>query len=248
MENNSFSKKRIIHIGIMTFILIMLIVIVTCMIIKYTVEGEKKLPFNIKKMNVISTAESKLLNETTDEWVSNIIQRNDISFTIEKNNSYKKNDTIKKIIFENFRTENTNKDFMINIYKPSTSVTDYIYSEEYIVQQSLEYVGGLKTNTETLQINNQGGTIGFSVIIENIGEYKFTENEKLNIDGRLLKKVGIEKKDIEFKLFFDIIIETDSGNKFKSNMELNLPVGDITQTGVEILEENSFKKFIFKRI
>ena len=47
---------------------------------KYTVEGEKNLPFKIAKINIVSTAESNLIEEENDEeeWRSKMLQKNDI--------------------------------------------------------------------------------------------------------------------------------------------------------------------------
>ena len=136
---------------------------------------------------------------------------------------------------------------IVNIYRPTTSVETYDYSDEYKIQDSLEYLGGQSTNTETLQINNQGGLIGFSITSDNLGEYVFDENEKLPSDGRLLDKAGIKSEDINFKISFDLIIETESNHKFKANIVLDLPTGNILEEGVGTLEDTELENVIFKR-
>ena len=57
--------------------------------------------------------------------------------------------------------------------------------------------------------------IGFSITSDNLGEYIFSENEKLPSDGRLLAKAGIKEEDINLQISFDLIIETESEHKFK---------------------------------
>ena len=141
-----------------------------------------------------------------------------------------------------------NQDIQVNIYRPGVTANDYIYTEEYIVENNLEYVGALSTNTENLQINNQGGLIGFSVVSNNIGEYVFSVNEKIPGDGKIFKLAGIQENDIKFKISFDMIIETSKGNKFKSRISLDLPTGNIIEEGVGTLEATSLEKVIFKRI
>ena len=210
MKQNSFSKKRIIHICVIISILIMLIVIVSALMLKYHIEGEQNLPFNLSEISIVSTAESDITQNNDGNWNARILQKNDIFFVIEKNDNYK-------------------------------------YSDENKVQNSLEYLGAQNTNTETLQINNQGGIIGFSVASDNLGEYIFSKDEKLPSDGRLLAKAGVKAEEMNFKISFDIIIETESGHKFKSNIVLDLPTGNILEEGVGTLEDTELNDVIFKR-
>lgn len=248
MKQNSFSKKRIIHIYVVIFIVVMLILIAALFMFKYHVEGEKNLPFRVKKINIISTAESSLNQDENGVWHAGILQKNDISFVIEKNSKYKKEETIKKVSFDNFNITKQNENMVVNIYRPTNSVNTYNYIDEYKIQNSLEYFGAQETSTEEFQINNQGGLIGFSVTSDNLGEYIFTENEKVPSDGKLLAKAGIKAEDMNFKLSFDLIIETETGHKFKSNMVLDLPTGDILKDGVGTLEDTELENVIFKRI
>lgn len=246
MKRSSFSKKRIIHTFVLIFIAIMIMVIAALLMFKYHVEGEKNLPFNVNRINIVSTAESDLSQDQEGVWHAAILQKNDIFFTIEKNNNYKKEELIKKVSFENFQVIKTNENMVVEIYRPSESASTYNYSEEYKIQ-NLEYIGGQSTNTETLQINNQGGLIGFSIASDNLGEYIFSENEKLPSDGRLLAKAGIKSEDINFKVSFDLIIETESDHKFKANIVLDLPTGNILEEGVGSLEDTQLENVIFKR-
>lgn len=247
MKRSSFSKKRIIHIYIVIFILIMIIAIAGLLMFKYHVEGEKKLPFNVKKINIVSTAESNITQDEEGIWHAGILQKNDVFFIIEKNSDYKKEDAIKKVRFENFQIIKLNENMIVDIYRPTTSVNTYSYSDEYKIQDSLEYLGGLATNTETLQINNQGGLIGFSITSDNLGEYIFSENEKVPSDGTLLAKAGVEVGDINFQISFDLIVETESEHKFKANIILDLPTGNILEDGVGTLEDTELNDIIFKR-
>jgi len=246
MNLNSFSKKRIIHTYIVIVIVIMIILIASLLMFKYHVEGETNLPFVVKKINIISTAESDLNQDEEGVWHAGILQKNDVFFTIEKNSNYKKQELIKKISFENFQVTKTNENMVVEIYRPTISASTYNYSEEYKVQR-LDYQGGQFTNTEVLQINNQGGLIGFSITSGNLGEYIFSENEKLPSDGRLLAKAGIKSEDINFKISFDLIIETESNHKFKANITLDLPTGNILEEGVGSLENTELTDVVFKR-
>ena len=247
MKRSSFSKKRIIHIYAIIFVVIIILLFAFVLMFKYHVEGEQNLPFNLKKINIISTAESALSQDEQEVWHAKILQKNDIFFVIEKNSNYKKEETIKKILFENFEVTKSNENMIVSLYRPTISVDKYIYSEEYKIENSLKYEGGLNTNTEVLQINNQGGIIGFSVTSENIGEYVFKENEILPSDGRLLAKANVNSEDMKFELSFDIIVETNENHRFKTNMKIDLPTGNILEEGVGRLEDTDLNNVIFKR-
>ena len=215
---------------------------------KYQVEGEKNLPFNLKEINIVSTAESNIKNDENDMWRAEILQKNDIFFVIEKNSNYKKEEAIKSIKFENFQIIKSNENMEISMYKPTTSINTYKYTDEYKIKDSIQYIGGQTTNTETLQINNQGGVIGFCITTDNLGEYTFGKEEKLPSDGRLLAKAGVKENDIKFQVLFDLIVETETGNKFKANINLDLPTGNILKEGVGTLQDTELEDVVFKRI
>ena len=247
MKRSSFNKKRIIHIYVIVFVVTMIAIVTAALMFKYHIEGEKNLPFILKKINVISTAKSNIAKDEEEMWHAGILQKNDVFFVIEKNNNYKKEEAIKRISFENFKVIKLNDEMIVKLYRPTTSVSTYNYMDEYKIEKSLELLGGMSTDLETLQINNQGGTIGFSIVADNIGEYIFKENEKVPSDGRLLAKAGIKNEDINFTISFDLIIETESDYRFKSNLILDLPTGNILENGVGTLEDTEMKNVIFKR-
>ena len=248
MKQSSFSKKRIIHLVIIVFIVIMLIFISGILVLKYSVEGEQNLPFKIKKINIISTAESDIKQDDEENWHAGILQKNDVFLIIEKDENYKKIDTIKNIKIENIKIEQSNKNALIDIFRPTTNEFNYAYIDRYKIKQELQYEGALETNIENLQINNQGGIIGFSVTQKNLGEYNFSINEKVPSDGKLLAKAGLTDNDIKFSISFDMIIETGNENKFKTNINLELPIGNILKEGVSTEENSNLENIIYKRI
>jgi len=247
MKRSSFLKKRIIHIYAIIFVVIIILLFACALMFKYHVEGEQNLPFNLNKINIVSTAESSLSLDEEESWHANILQKNDIFFVIEKNSNYKKDETIKKVSFENFEITKFKEDMLVSIYRPTTSIDKYTYAEEYKIENSLQYQGGTNTNTELLQINNQGGVIGFSVASGNIGECVFKENKILPSDGTLLAEANVNLEDIKFEISFDIIIETNENHRFKTNIKLQLPTGNIIEEGVGTLEDTELEDVIFKR-
>ena len=81
-----------------------------------------------------------------------------------------------------------------------------------------------------------------------IAEYVYPENEEQPSDGKLLEKAGIKGEDVNFKITFDLIIETESEHKFKSNITLDLPTGNILQDGIGTLEDTQLENVVFKRL
>ena len=58
---------------------------------------------------------------------------------------------------------------------------------------------------------------------------------------------GAKAEEIKFEISFDLVIETNSENRFKSRITLNLPTKNILEEGVGRLEETELKNVIFKR-
>lgn len=247
LNNNSINKKTI-NMYIFIIFIIIIFIVVGILMLKYHVEGEKNLPFNLTKIGIISTGDTVVTNDTEGNLKAELIAKNNIYFYIDKNPKYNKEEIITKILFDNFVITKTNEKGEVKIYKPSKNDNIYEYSEQYEIKDSLEYNGADVTNTETIEIGNQGGLIGLSIAIRNLGEYTPTKNEKLISDGTLLNKGNVTLEDTQIKASFDITIQTESGNKFKSNIILDLPTGNILQDGVNAIEKTDATQFIFKRI
>ncbi len=71
-------------------------------------------------------------------------------------------------------------------------------------------------------------------------------SEATIIDGTMLKNMNITDEDIKFAVNFDFVINTN-GKKYKTNIKLDLPPSEITQSGKSSLEITDTSKYIFKR-
>ena len=244
-DSNKNIKKYVL-----LFALIIAISIIIFIIIKYSVEGEKNIPFNITKLTIISSAETEELENNDNLYQANIIQKNDIYLAIEKNEKYKKQDAIKKITFNNFSIIQQGITGTIKIYRPCLEEKKYIYTDNYEVTDSLEVYGDLNTNLkmEKMTISNQGGVLEFSIVLDNIGKITYEENESIISDGTLLTRLNLGTTDIETIVSFDMLIELSSGKTFKTTIELELPVGDIAKDGVCTNENVNLDKLVFKRV
>ena len=245
MINNLKDK---IKTSIAATIVLLLIFIAIVITLKYNVEGETNMPFKLNKIVIGSMVIGSDDNKLTDTIENNIVQNNGIYFEIKKNENYKKDAVIDSIEIANIEITKAPKKGHLKIYMPNTTENKkFTYSDEFILESnSLTYKGGSKTDTTTLQINNQGGIIAIAFGNTNLGTYNLT-NQDLVIDGTMLTNMGISDEDIKFSVNFDFIINSQ-GKKFKTNISLDLPPSEITTSGKSSLEITDTSNFIFKRV
>ena len=132
--------KKAIKASLSIVLLAIILVTVVIIIMKYNVEGEKNMPFKLSKITIISTAEGieDLQNDNNSKWKLNILQNNDIYFTISKNEEYNKEDIIESIKIENIRVVNEPKLGEIKAYMPnSLDGRIYQYKDEYVITDKL---------------------------------------------------------------------------------------------------------------
>ena len=243
MEDFQKKFRKVINFFIAVFVLALIITIICLIILKYEVEGEDNMPFELSELVVVSTAEGVDI-EGEAMWNFNLVQNNDVYLHVEKNKNYKETEIIKNIIIDNFKI---NKDKNIAIYKPSSDENKvYDYKEESIVEDSMIYKGSENTNIKELQISNQGGVISFRICNKDLGQYSSNDEEIIH-DGKMLSKININYEDIKFEMSFDITVELVSNTKYTGTINLELPVGNIIQSGKSSIEKTDFSDVVFKR-
>lgn len=179
------------------------------------------------------------------KWNLNLIQNNDVYIDIIKNKNYGKEEIIDKVIIDNFKIEDEPQKGEIKIYRPDSESLSFTNKEEYKVEDEIEYKGAEKSNLNNLEIANQGGLIILRYVNENLGNYK-TEEEEIIHDGTLLSKIGLTNEDIQFKVSFDISIELNSGKKYKANVNIEMPIGNLIGEGTTNKQING-SEIVFKR-
>lgn len=173
MDDFSDKTKKVIYFFIGIFIISLLIMIIWLLILKYNVEGENNMPFELSQMVVVSTAEG-INTEGDRTWNFDLMQNNDIYIHLSKNKNYNDKEIIKRISIKNFNIKNAPQKGEITIYKPSKNdKKTYEYLDEYIVEDSLVYDGNEKENLKELQIANQGGVIAFRYTNKNLRKVFF---------------------------------------------------------------------------
>lgn len=240
--------KDKIKTAIAFVILVILIFIAITITYKYSVEGEINMPFKLSKI-VIGSMVVSSDNPISDNVLENdIVQNNGIYFEIKKNENYKKDAVIDSVTIDNINIIKKPNKGDIKIFVPNTTENKkFTYSNEFILEGNrLTYKGASKSDTTTLEINNQGGIVAIAFGNMQLGTYTLT-SEDLVIDGTMLKNMNITDEDINFSVNFDIIIDTE-GKKYKTNMTLDLPTAQITEEGKASLEITDTSKYVFKRM
>lgn len=154
--------KKTIHFSVVVIILSLVIMVICLLMLKYAVEGEHNMPFELSQLIVVSTAEGIENSQNENIWNFDLRQNNDVCIYIEKNKNYKDTEIIKKITVNNIRIESEPKKGKIITYRPSENETNlYEYADNYIVNNELVYLGSETTNVKNLEIANQGGVIIF---------------------------------------------------------------------------------------
>ena len=240
-------KKQIIKlcIAITTFAIIILLVITS--MIRYEVEGDKNMPFNLTKMIIISTAEG---TETKGKkkWNFDVYQNNDVYIYVDKNEKYRGNEkNIKSVRIENISITKSPTKGEVKVYMPnSVEGRLFSYKDEYLVDQKLEYKGASESNSKTLEIGENGGNALLRFSNTGLGQYSSDNDKEIVHDGTLLKKIKVSNEEITFDVAFDLVITVDNCS-YRANILLQMPCGNITEEGTCSLEKTDFSDVIFKR-
>lgn len=247
MKISELKGKKIVHICVILGIIVLILIIAGIIMLRYQVEGETNLPFELTKMIVVSTAESNEIEAVADtKWNFSVNQYNDIYLEIQKNDEYTKNTNIKNITLENFVIEKNSGAENIKLYR-ANSEGKVVEDEAHLVGSSLTYKGEKETNLDELKISNQGSIILLRSVNQNVCEVRSNDEEIIH-DGTLLAKGNANSEDLNYKLSFDVVIETSRDIKYKGTISIELPTGDVQTQGKTQLEKTDFSDVIFKRM
>ena len=239
-------NKKYFHIVMIIIIITIFLFILGIFVLRYHVEGETNMPFELSKICIISTSEG-IDKETTDaKWAFDVYQSNDIFLYIDKNNAYGKTEAIQSIQVSNIQIEASQKE-NIKIYKPDEQEEKLIFkNKEENMVETIEYVGAMESNIKQQKISNQGGIVAFRCSNNNLANY--TSNDEEINHYELLKKAGITKEDLKMKITFDLHIKLEEGKEYQSSIYLDFPVEDVIEKGTTSIEITNLKDFIFKRV
>lgn len=242
-----FTKTKMFHLCMVIVIIAVILFAVGIIALRYAVEGETNMPFELSKITVISSSEGKDKVVEASKWAFDINQNNDIYLYIEKNDNSNKQEIIKEIEINNINVEKNTEKGEIKIYKPTTAEEATIFSnKEENEIQSIIYTGDLQSDLKQQKVSNQGGIIAFRYGLNNVSEY-LSQEEEIN-HSELLKKSNVTEEDLKAKLIFDIIIRLESGKEYKASISLDVPVEGIVEKGTTSIEKTDLSDVVFKRI
>ena len=241
------NKKQTIKLMVSIAVLALILILVLMSMIKYEVEGEQNMPFKLSKIIVISTAEGLEKEESKTKWNFDIYQNNDVYFYIDSNTE-DENLLIKSVTIDNIEIVKSPQIGEVKAYMPNSEAGRfYNFDEQFLVDEKLEYKGASQSSSTELQIGSKGGTTWICFNNMGIGTYSSNKDDKIVHDGTWLKKLDIQKEDVEFTVSFDYTIETTKA-KYMANITLDLPTGDISKDGSSHLEKTDMSDIIFKRV
>lgn len=245
---NRIINTRQFHICMVVFIMFLILFVVGLLSLKYNVEGEVNLPFYLSKIAVISGVEGDNVEDANNKWNLSVNQNNDIYLYIKKNDQYKETEIIKSIELNNFNIKENSKIGELKLLRPDNIMENVIFSNSTDSEvDKIEYLGDMDSNIKNLKISNQGGLVVFRYAVKNIGNYISNEDEEIN-HSELLKKLSINNDDLKFKVTFDILINLNSDKTYKANMELELPIDNVVDNGIQSKEFTDLKNIVFKRM
>lgn len=240
------TKTKSFHICMIMVIIVAILFIVGMLVLRYNVEGETNMPFELSKIAIISSQEGIDDGQTDTRWSFNVHQANDIYLYIDKNENYDKTEVIQSINVDNIQVEADNTE-NIKLYKPDAQEEKVIfkYKDEDIVE-NIEYTGDMESDLKNLKISNQGGIVAFRCSNNDVANYK-SNDEEIN-HNELLKKCNITNEDLQIKLSFHLTIKLESGKEYQAEIKLELPTGNVVENGNASTEITDLDNIIFKRI
>lgn len=206
------------------------------------------MPYKLKEVVIKSSINSENI-DSKNLWDLELSQANDIYIYIEKDKENNKNEKIQSASIENIKIKNYKGSDNIKVLLPTGKSLKDIYenSTKDYRNEKIEYIGSSIDSLESHDICENGGMIALRVYNQNIGKYQSTKDTKVTYDGSLLKKANIDEEDLKFLVSMDLVIETDSGIKYKTNLQYEMPVDKFEDSGVKTKTINEFSDVIFRR-
>ena len=166
-KNTKNALKKSIFIAF----LIIIVTIVFSIVVRYDVEGEVSLPYSLERILIVSKVSTSNNEDPANLWNISLEEDNDVYLYITKTDE-ESTDTIQSITLENFRVTNEGEIGEPIIYRPTGDLANlYDLSEQNYLGSSITYTGAKVDTLKTLEVRNEGGTIGFRASLENLGNY-----------------------------------------------------------------------------
>lgn len=243
-------RKQTIKLISAVTILVLLFLFVVIMMIKYEVEGEKNMPFKLSKIIAVGTVEGiEKEDNNKKEWDIDIYQNNDILFYIDKNEENAAEDElIKSVKISDIKITKAPQKGTIKTYMPNSKAgRPYVYDDQFLVQEKLEYRGGSQSSSTNLEVGSKGGSVKICFSNAAIGNYKSKKDTQLVHNSTLLKKINVTNAEISFSVSFNFTIETTKA-KYQAKISLDLPTNNLDEEEKSYFEKTDMSDVVFKRV
>ncbi len=244
---NDRMKKKLLKLALTIVIVIAIIFVAMMYLITYHEEGETNIPFKISKIIIVSSADGTQSAGAQNQWALDVNQNNDVYLYIDKNKSYGKTEFIESVKINNFSIEKETDKEKIKIYKTTTEENKMFNNTEEYETKELTYVGELESNIKEEKISNQGGIVTFRCANNKVSQYLADNITEVNYN-QLLQMTGVEQKDLNVKISFDIAIKVVGKKTYQATVNLDLPVEDVITNGTANLEITKLEDIVFKII
>ena len=240
-------SKKLFHICMIIVTIAVVVFGVSIIIIRYQVEGETNLPFEISKISIISSVDGKDNKDNANKWNITVNQNNDVYIYIDKNNDYSKTEIIDSIVINNININKDTEKGETKIYRPTEKGTDIFNNEKENAIEEIVYTGDLEDNIKKLKISNQGGIIVLRIANDNVATYTSKDAEQVEY-SKLLQQTKTTYEDLKTTVKMDLTIKLKSGKSFKTNLLLDIPIEGIVESGKSGKEITETNNIVFKRV
>lgn len=242
-KSKKFFIKKIFHVSII--ILLIIILVFLCQkiynnllqkksfeksIISFA-EKNKETIFSINKIVFFSSCDSK--NKTSSQTnftIENLYAYTDIALFIDNNSEENTSEnTLKNVEISNI---NFTKEPIVGnpnlYYKSVENFAKSEIDEKNIINEELKFEITSEDEADfskPVLFNNCANPITLSYINQNIKtDYTMTDTQNpITYNGKLLERCGVTKQSIETSISFDIEIENNKNQKFKTTVYFNIP-------------------------
>jgi len=240
-------NKKIFHVIMIVIIVFVILCVAGILALRYQVEGESNMPFEISKISLVESVEGNAVQGSAEKWNMNVNQNNDIYIYIEKNSKYGKTEIIEEVQLNNITINKQNEKGEQKLYKPVVDEKRMFINATENEITEITYKGELESNIKEQKISNQGGIVAFRYAINNLAQYVSETDEQID-HSQLLKLTNTTQEDLQTKLSFDITIKLTSGKKYQATIDLDVPIDEIIEKGTVGKDITELDGIIFKRI
>lgn len=206
-------------------------------IVSFAEKNEKTI-FSVNKIIFFSSCDSKdKTSSPTNFTIENLYAYTDIAIFINNNSDENTlENTLKKVKISNIEFIQEPKLGKPNLYfKSINNFAKSELNEENLVEKEIEFEITSENETDLsnpVLYNNCANPITLSYINQNIKtDYTMTDTENsITYNGKLLQRCGIEINLINTTISFDIEIENNKSQKFKTKLYFDIPYEHETET------------------